>query len=77
MKAYRYQSKKGTFHIVPSDGQWHPVHEDEWLGGYATPHMALDDLAGGYTFWPSSGLDPSTCGLPDELDDWEVVSFRQ
>jgi len=74
MHFYRFTSKKGAFYIKPKSGLWHPFFEDEDLGGYTTPQTALDDLAGGHTFFPSSGLDPSTCGLPDEVGDWEIVS---
>jgi hypothetical protein len=77
MRFFRFKTPMGAFYIVPKDGHWHPVYEDEYLGAYDTPQRALDDLAGGHTFWPSSGLDPSTCGLPDEIDDWEVVRSRQ
>ena len=43
---------------------------DEDLGSYETPEQALDDLEGGHSTWPTPPLDPSTCGLPDELADW-------
>lgn len=76
MRFYRFESTKGTFFIVPRDGRWHPVFEDEWLGSYHSPEFALDDLVGGHTFWPSSGVDPSTCGLPSDLAEWDLVEFR-
>lgn len=68
---YWSRTRAGTFLIRQQiDGLWHVVHQGEDLGSYATAQHALDDLAGGHTFWPSSGIDPSTLGLPEELGDW-------
>ena len=41
-----------------------------------TAEMALDDLVGGHTFMPSSGIDTSEVGLPDELSEWTFVRSR-
>ena len=74
---WTYRTRHGSWAIARSrDGRWHPVFDGEALGSYHTPEAALEDLAGGYTFWPSSGIDPSECGLPDELGDW-TPQFRQ
>lgn len=71
-RCYTYRTRAGTFRIVQQpDGHWQAMYEDEGLGSYSSPQHALDDLAGGYTFWPSCG-DPSQLGLPDELSDWNV-----
>jgi hypothetical protein len=74
MRGYwEFQSRRGTFRIVPRQGRFHACYEDESLGSYYSPHQALDDLAGGHTFSPSNGIDSSTCGLPDDLAEWEFV----
>lgn len=49
------------------------MYEDESLGSYHSPEATLDDLVGGHTFFPSNGVDPSECGLPDVLADWTFV----
>lgn len=73
---YRFKTKVGDFHILQrQDGNWHPMFQDEDLGPYQTAQHALDDLAGGHTYWPSCG-DPSQYGLPDELSEWELVRAR-
>lgn len=68
-----YKTRFGTFSIRPHGERFSPFFEDESLGSYNSAQSALEDLAGGSTFWPSSGVDPSECGLPDELDDWTFV----
>ncbi|MEM1191531.1 MAG: hypothetical protein AAGI72_23570 [Pseudomonadota bacterium] len=77
MRGFRYKTRKGTFYIWQLRDGWHPYFDDEDLGCYATAQTALDDLAGGHTFFPSSGVDPSTCGLPDEIGEWDPVRARQ
>lgn len=67
---YVYNSRFGTFTIMQKNNRWHIVFDGENLGSYATPEQALDDLVGGHTYWPSNGIDPSECGLPDELSAW-------
>ena len=74
MRGYwQYTTRRGTFRIVPRQGRFHPLYEDEDLGSYHSVAAALDDLVGGHTFFPSNGLDPSECGLPDEIGEWTFV----
>lgn len=74
VNAYRHNTRCGTFWIaLLSDGRWHAAWEDEDLGAYASPQHALDDLAGGTTYWPSSGVNPASLGLPDEISEWTPV----
>lgn len=69
-RCFSYRARPGTFRIVQEpNGRWQAMFEDEGLGSYPHPQAALDDLAGGYSHWPSCG-DPSAFGLPDELSDW-------
>jgi hypothetical protein len=70
---WQYKTKFGIFRIVPRAGSFNPFFEDEDLGAYHSVEAALDDLIGGHTFFPSNGLDPSTCGLPDEITGWAFV----
>ena len=72
---YEFKTHAGTFRIISLGTHWHAMFEEEDLGGYDAPTMALDDLVGGHTFWPSCG-DPSSFSLPDELSGWEVVRVR-
>ena len=70
---FRFATRVGVFRIVRDGDRWRPWFEDELLmGRYRTPQQALDDLAGGYTDWPSCG-DPSRLGLPDDIGEWEHV----
>ena len=73
--AYTFDSHCGAFSIrLTHDGRWAAMYEDEDLGHYASPRQALDDLSGGHTFSPSSGIDTADCGLPDDLSEWETIS---
>jgi hypothetical protein len=74
MGYWQYKTKFGTFRIVQQTGSFHPFFEDEDLGAYHSAESALDDLVGGHTFFPSKGLDPSTCDLPDEISEWTFIS---
>jgi hypothetical protein len=70
-RIWTIQTRHALWAIAQSaDGRWHPMFENEDLGSYHSPEQALEDLVGGHTFRPASGLDPSTCGLPAELADW-------
>lgn len=73
---WQFETPRGTFRIVPQDGSFHPFFEDEDLGAYHTVDAALDDLVGGHTFFPSSGIDPSKCGLPDEISEWTFIQTK-
>jgi len=68
---FRYSTGAGPFYIVEKNARFHVIYDDEDLGSYATPQQAVDDLAGGHTYWPSSGLDPSELGIPEDLSFWE------
>lgn len=70
-KIYAYKTKAGTFYIAERGGRFRALLEDEDLGGYTTPQQAADDLAGGHTFTPSSGVDTSRLGVPGDLSRWE------
>lgn len=68
---YVCQTRAGPFFLGQShDGRFHPMYNGESLGSYAHLDHAVDDLSGGHTFWPSSGIDPGRLGIPDDVDEW-------
>ncbi len=73
---WRWPTRWGEFRIVPTGGRFLAMVGDESLGSYHSAIAAHDDLVGGHTFTPSSGVDTSTCGLPSDLADWEFVRAR-
>ena len=70
---YSFATPRGTFYIVPRGNRWHIVYEGEDLGSYISPGAAADDLAGGHTFSPSNGVDPSALGIPADVVDWSIA----
>ena len=71
---YYYKTNAGTFFIIRQRKFYDVLFDDQSLGSYTTPQQALDDLCGGHTFWPASGIDPRTLGIPDDLSEWERSS---
>ena len=68
---WTFQNSNGLWAIARgSEGRWHPMLGNDALGSYYSAEAALDDLVGGHTFRPPSGLDPSTCELPEDLSNW-------
>jgi len=74
MNAYwKFQTRYGTFVIVPLGGRIEVRFESEVLGSYHSLAAALDNLLSGHVDWPSSGLDPSKADLSDDIADWTVM----
>jgi hypothetical protein len=71
MRGFVHQTRRGPVTIVPIQGRWCIVYDDENLGSYHSPMAAADDAAGGHTFTPSNGVDLGSLGLSDDLGDWE------
>lgn len=70
-----HRTRKGTAYIGQSkDGRFHPIWDEQDLGSYATAQQAIEDMAGGHTFWPSDGTDPGSLGLSDDISDWEPAA---
>lgn len=67
---WHFSTRKGIFYIVPKDGRFTVMFQDEPLGNYSTPQQAADDVAGGHTFTPSCGVDTSTLGISEDLGSW-------
>jgi hypothetical protein len=76
---YTFGNIHGFFGIIwrGVERPWHVMWEDEGLGSYPTPQMALDDLVGGHCYSPSTGFDTSQAGLPDDLSDWAWKAARR
>ena len=70
---YEFKTRIGKFYIGEIDGRYHPIYDDESLGSYAHAWQAAEDLSGGHTFSISSGIDTSTLGIPEELEEWDGV----
>lgn len=68
---YKHKTAVGTFLIAERLGRWHIIFKDESLGNYATPQQAADDLAGGHTFSPGTGIDTSTLDIPSDIKEWD------
>ena len=72
MRGYKHNSRLGPVYIVPNQGRWHIVFNEEDLGSYHSPQAAADDAAGGHTYTPSNGVDLDRLNLSDDLGDWET-----
>ena len=72
-KLFKWNTSIGPFYIAAHEGRYLVIFDDESLGSYATPALAVDDLAGGHTFSAGPGIDTATLGISDELTDWERV----
>lgn len=75
MGTYAFQTSRGLFYIVYRHGRWHAVFKDESLGSYISPQQAADDLAGGYTTWPT-GIDPGRLNISADIGDWTFIQAR-
>ncbi len=73
---WKFHTRVGTFKIVPSTGSFEAMLDDEGLGAYATPELALNDLVDGHIFSPSSGIESDGCGLPNELAEWTFMKIQ-
>ncbi|WP_372922449.1 hypothetical protein [Roseovarius sp.] len=51
------------------------MFDEENLGSYHSPEAAADDVGGGHTFEPSSGVDLDELGIPDGLREWTKKLF--
>ncbi|MWD26884.1 hypothetical protein E0K89_005275 [Aquicoccus sp. SCR17] len=73
---YQHHTDLGTVSLLPeAGGRYKVMFGEENLGSYASPEAAADDVSGGHTFTPSSGVNLGELGIPDELGDWEKKVF--
>ena len=73
MRGYAHPTQSGTVFIVPQAGRWCVIYRDENLGSYHSPAAAADDVAGGHTFTPSSGVDLGRLGISYDIADWRSM----
>jgi hypothetical protein len=76
MICWTYETRWGTFAIVPINDRFVAKFDDEDLGSYHSAEAALDELVGGNTSSLPGDLDSSKMGLPDELSGWTPVLLR-
>ena len=67
---FYYTTPKGVVSIVQRRGRWHVIFEDADLGSYVSAHVAADDIGGGHTATPPSGIDLGSLRIPKELEEW-------
>lgn len=65
-----FNTRAGTAKIVPDNGGFQAVFNDDGLGWYSRPDQAAEDMAGGHTFSPSCGTDLSKLGIPEDVSRW-------
>lgn len=76
---YIFGTRKGLAQIDfhATTGRFYAVFCNEKLGNYHSPEQAAADLAHGYTFSHSSGIDLTMLGIPEDLEDWERISYDE
>ncbi|MGX1498565.1 hypothetical protein ACSSV1_003616 [Labrenzia sp. MBR-25] len=73
---YQYFTPQGTVGLIPEPhGRYKIMFNEENLGSYHSAEAAADDVSGGHTFSPSSGVDLGELGIPADLGDWEKKIF--
>jgi hypothetical protein len=71
MIVYEYKTKHGIVSLVPKhNGRYHVIFQEEDLGSYHSARAAADDVSGGHTFSPSSGVDLGSLGIPEDINEW-------
>jgi len=68
---FHYKTPMGVVSLVQRLGRWHVMFENADLGSYISAHQAADDVGGGHTFTPPSGIDLGSLGIPRDLSEWE------
>ena len=75
---WSYNSKYGVVLIaLHKSGLFHILFDEESLGSYRHPQLALDDAVKGCTYTPSNGIELDEFGLPDDLSEWEYHGPRR
>jgi hypothetical protein len=69
--AIYYVTRAGTAQIALHNGRYQAIFAGENLGSYHSAAAAADDMAGGHTFTPSSGIDLADLDIPQDPMDWE------
>jgi hypothetical protein len=71
---YSYKTRKGIVKIVPVNGRYNVIYDEQDLGSYHSPVAAADDVSGGYTFMPSCGTDLGELDISSDIGDWDKVA---
>ncbi len=66
-----FKTRHGTVKIVPYQGRYHIIYNEDNLGSYISPQQAIDDAAGGYTSTPTNEVDLGDLGLPADIGEWQ------
>ena len=72
-KPYAWHTKIGPFYIAESAGHFDLFFQDDTLGTYANPQLALADLGGGHKFTLAGGagvIQTATLAIPASLNRW-------
>ena len=73
---YRYNTIHGPVLLMPEPGgRYSVVFQGENLGSYHSAVAAADDVAGGHTHTPSSGINLDELNIPYDLPEWERRPF--
>ena len=75
-QGYKHSTRRGPVYILPREGRWLIIYDDEDLGSYHSPAAAADDAAGGHTFSPSNGVDLGDLDISGDIGDWEQVNIH-
>lgn len=70
MTGWYFRTKAGIVSIQPEGKRWCIFFKEENLGSYHSPEAAADDVSGGHTFLPSSGVDLGTLDIPCDITEW-------
>jgi hypothetical protein len=57
------------------EGRYAVVFDGENLGSYHSPAAAADDVSGGHSFSPSSGIEFDELGVLEGIGEWEQKLF--
>lgn len=73
---YQFHTRHGSISLIPqAQGRYIVMYEEENLGSYNSPEAAADDVSGGHTFSPSSGVEFDELDIPGDLEEWERKKF--
>lgn len=72
MRGYKYETRKGAIYILATKRGFDVIFGGETLGNYRSPEGAANDVAGGHTLSPSSGVDLGLLMIPYDIAEWAI-----